>query len=80
MDSERQIKMFYSIDRFEGDFAVLISDEDSSQVITERNNIPQEAEEGSILLLQNGQYIYDADETERRRRAFFLRTKKLNKK
>lgn len=72
--------MFYSTDRFEGEYAVLISDEDGSQIITERENIPPEAEEGSILLLQDGQYILDSEETERRRREFFLRTKKLTQK
>lgn len=72
--------MFYSTDRFEGEYAILISDEDGSQIITERENIPPEAEEGSILLLQEGQYILDSEETERRRREFFLRTKKLTQK
>lgn len=72
--------MFYSTDRFEGEYAILISDEDGSQIITERENIPPEAEEGSILLLQDGQYILDSEETERRRREFFLRTKKLTQK
>ncbi|MGN0631581.1 MAG: DUF3006 domain-containing protein [Ruminococcus sp.] len=80
MECERQIEMFYSTDRFEGEYAVLISDEDGSQIITERENIPPEAEEGSILLLQEGQYILDKEETERRRREFFLRTKKLTQK
>ena len=72
--------MFYSTDRFEGEDVILISDEDGAQLITERENIPPEAEEGSILLLQDGQYILDSEETERRRREFFLRTKKLTQK
>lgn len=79
MENEGQIEMYYSTDRFEGEYAVLISDEDGSQIITERENIPPEAEEGSLLLLQEGKYILDTEETERRRREFFLRTKKLTK-
>lgn len=72
--------MYYSIDRFEENFAVLIADEDGSRSIVERKMIPAEAEEGSLLLMQNGTYIYDADETARRRKEFFLRTRNLTKK
>lgn len=72
--------MYYSIDRFEGTYAVLIADEDGSQSIVERKMIPAEAEEGSLLLMQDGTYIYDADETARRRKEFFRRTRNLTKK
>ncbi|MDD6269408.1 MAG: DUF3006 domain-containing protein [Oscillospiraceae bacterium] len=72
--------MFYSIDRFEGNYAVLISDEDGSQIIADRSCIPCEAGEGSVLVLSGGQYAYDREETEKRRRDFFLRIKNLRKK
>lgn len=72
--------MFYSIDRFEENFALLISDEDGSQVIVDRNCIPCEAGEGSVLIFSGGQYTYAPEETEKRRREFFLRIKNLSKK
>lgn len=72
--------MFYSIDRFEESFAVLISDEDGSSVIVPRKNIPIEADEGSILFFTEGQYTYDPEETSRRRKKLFMLTKKLSEK
>ena len=72
--------MFYSIDRFEGNFAVLISDEDGSSVTISRELIPIEAKEGGLLSLLDGKYIYDPEETSRRRKRLFMLTKKLSEK
>lgn len=72
--------MFYSIDRFEGDIAVLIADADSSQVTVPRSSLSPDADEGGIVIYENGQYIYDAEETAARRRAFFERTRRLSKR
>lgn len=69
--------MFYSIDRIEGEWAVLIADETSGSVEIPANALPAEASEGSILRCENGTYIYDAEETERRRSAFFERTRRM---
>lgn len=72
--------MFYSIDRFEENFAVLISDEDGLSLCVDREIIPEDAKEGAVLKFENGEYIFDSDETSRRRKALFLRTKMLSKK
>ncbi len=72
--------MFYSIDRFEENFAVLISDEDGSGLCVDREIIPEGAKEGAVLKFENGEYIFDPDETARRRKALFMRTKMLSKK
>jgi hypothetical protein len=72
--------MFYSIDRFEENFAVLISDEDGSSITVPREHIPIEAEEGGLLSFTEGQYTYDPEETSRRRKRLFMLTKKLSEK
>lgn len=77
VEYERKLIMFYSIDRFEGDIAVLIADADSSQLLVPRDMISPDAGEGGIVKWENGQYIYDAEETAERRRAFFERTRRL---
>ncbi len=69
--------MYYSIDRFEGEWAVLIDDESGEAVQILRIELPAEAEEGGICRLENGMYFYDAEETARRRLAFFERTRRL---
>ena len=78
MDYGRQINMFYSIDRFESELAVLIADDDCSQTAVPREYIPPDAEEGSILRYENGQYIYDAEETASRRNAVLERLKRMS--
>jgi len=72
--------MFYSIDRFEENFAVLISYKDGSGLCVDRGSIPEDAKEGAVLKFENGEYIFDPDETARRRKALFMRTKMLIKK
>ncbi|MBQ8515016.1 MAG: DUF3006 domain-containing protein [Ruminococcus sp.] len=69
--------MFYSIDRIEGEWAVLIADDTSQSAEIPANMLPAGAGEGSILRWENDTYIYDIEETERRRRAFFERTRRL---
>jgi hypothetical protein len=68
--------MFYSIDRFEGDFAVLIADDGENRPIpVPRNQLPPEVREGSILTQEaGGMYRFHPEETQRRRQALFLRT------
>ena len=80
MDYGRQINMFYSIDRFEGDWAILIADDELSQTAVPREYISPDAEEGGILRYENGQYIYDTEETAARRRAVFERLKRMSGK
>lgn len=80
MEYERKLIMFYSIDRIEGGVAVLISDADSSLITVPADMLSPDAGEGGIVRLENGQYVYDAEETAARRRAFFERTRRLSKR
>lgn len=52
--------MLYSIDRFEGDIAVLIDEEKVAHNIA-RTELPADAKAGDMLRLENGQYIPDDD-------------------
>lgn len=72
--------MFYSIDRLEESLAVLISNEDGSIVYVSREELPCSAKEGNILTFKDGKYIFDPEETARRRKSLFLRTRRLGKK
>ncbi len=59
-------KKFFSVDRFEEDFAVLEDDgQKHSNVL--RSKLPVGVGEGDILFLLDGQYFFDKEETERRR-------------
>ncbi|MGN0593096.1 MAG: DUF3006 domain-containing protein [Ruminococcus sp.] len=72
--------MFYSIDRLEGEWAVLIADETCEQILIPRSTLAPDIEEGCILRFEDGTYHPDIEETQRRRKAFFERTKNLSKK
>lgn len=73
--------MLYSTDRFEGELAVLISDEDESEMVVEKSMLPSDTEEGSVLrLTEDGIFVSEPEETERRRREFFLYIKSLTDK
>ncbi len=69
--------MFYSIDRFEGDFAVLISDVDGSVVNVPRESLSADAEEGCLCRFENGFYVCDHEATAIRRQEMILRMKRL---
>ncbi len=72
--------MIYSIDRFEGDTAVIISEDNGNKQDIERALLPAEAGEGAIIREENGTYTYDAEATAARRKSLFQRTNKLSKK
>ena len=59
--------MFWSIDRFEGAFAVVEDDQRKTRQI-ERTLLPPEAKEGDVLKMSDGRYEIDREETERRRK------------
>ncbi|MCI8497040.1 MAG: DUF3006 domain-containing protein [Clostridiales bacterium] len=58
--------MFWSIDRFEGDYAVC-EDENGHMHSIARKLLPETAEEGDVLRMEGGTYAVDREETERRR-------------
>lgn len=54
------------IDRLEGDFAVCESE--TGVVNIKRSDIPNDAAEGDTLVLSNGRYSIDREDTEKRRK------------
>lgn len=60
----------WSIDRFEGDTAVLVG-EDETVLQVSRAKLPSEAEEGSVVAFSDGRWIFLPEETQDMRRALF---------
>lgn len=60
--------MYYAIDRFEGDFAVL-EDDDGNTMPVRRAALPADVRQGDVLVLRQGQYAAAPEETRRRREA-----------
>lgn len=58
--------MLYSIDRFEGNVAVL-ADEQENTLDVCRDQLPPTAESGDLLRLEGGRYVLDKDATSVRR-------------
>ena len=70
---------FYSIDRFEEDFAILIDDQ-CATICVKRNELPVETKEGSVVSYENGEYSLAPDEEDVRRRRITNLQNKLFKK
>ena len=60
----------WSIDRFEGDTAVLIG-EDEALMHLSRAELPSEAGEGSVVAFSDGEWILLPEETQDVRRTLF---------
>ncbi len=56
--------MYYTIDRFEGDFAVCENRQTGEFVNIRKSEIPECAKEGDILLYENEKYVIDIQTTE----------------
>ena len=52
----------FTVDRFEGDIAVLESRDTGEMININKNELPQDAKEGSILKLNNKKYEIDMEE------------------
>lgn len=63
------------IDRFEGKFAVIETDEGMKDVHI--SLLPENAEEGDVLKLEDGKYSVDREETAVRRAAAASRLRRL---
>ena len=68
--------MLYSLDRFEGNWAVLV-DEDGESRDVPRTQLPQEAAEGDMLRERDGVFISDEDVTAARRAEILRLQEKL---
>lgn len=61
---------YFSIDRFEGDFAVCVGD-DEEVVKVKRSKIPKYAREGDVLRLVDNTYEIDKEETKNRKKEIY---------
>ncbi len=69
----------YSIDRFEGEFAVLQDDERNSMDVL-RSLLPDNARQGDVVIFEDEKWRIDAEETSTRRdRVKKLQQRLLNK-
>lgn len=55
----------FSIDRFEGDFAICEDRKTKKMINIEKSLLPIEATEGDIIKFENGKYILDVIQTKK---------------
>lgn len=55
----------FSIDRFEGDFAICEDRKTQKMVNIKKSLLPIDATEGDIIKFENGKYILDIDQTKK---------------
>ena len=60
---DQSFNPMYTLDRFEGSFAVLENRNSKKMIDIPISAIPSNAKEGDILKLSNGSYIIDHEET-----------------
>ncbi len=70
---------YLTIDRFEGDMAVL-EDSDGNASVVPRADLPAKAAEQDVLRLEGGRYRKDPEETARRREQNLERLRKLRER
>ena len=68
--------MFYTIDRFEGDYAVL-EDDDENCVNVKKALLPEMAKESDVLDFDGEAYTVNAEETEKRRQSVIEMLRKM---
>lgn len=68
--------MFYTIDRFEGDYAVL-EDDDENRVSVKKTLLPEAAKESDVLDFDGETYTVNAEETEKRRQSVIEMLRKM---
>lgn len=52
----------YTVDRFEGDIAVIENRDTGEMININKNDLPNDIHEGSILKINNGKYEIDLEE------------------
>ena len=60
---DKNSSSLYTLDRFEGDFAILENRNTKKMTDIPISNIPSNAKEGDILKLSSGSYVIDYKET-----------------
>lgn len=61
MDNLSHITKKGTIDRFEGEYAVVLIDDDGKSILIARSKLPREAVEGSHLYFLNGDISIDIE-------------------
>lgn len=64
-DNNSTSKIYFSIDRFEDNFAVCENRQTGELINIPISELPENAKEGSILTLENGKYILDIESTKK---------------
>ena len=64
-DNNSMSKIYFSIDRFEDNFAVCENRQTGELINIPISELPENAKEGSILALKNGKYILDIESTKK---------------
>lgn len=64
-DNNSMSKIYFSIDRFEDNFAVCENRQTGELINIPISELPENAKEGSILALENGKYILDIESTKK---------------
>lgn len=59
----QKTETIFSIDRFEGDFAVCENKQTGEMLSIHRTELPQNISEGDIIKFENGKYILDIEAT-----------------
>lgn len=68
----------YSVDRFEGDFAILESETELIQVL--KNSLPEEVQEGDLLAYIESDWKLLSEETESRKQKLIERRQRMLRK
>lgn len=58
---EKLMEEIYTIDRFEGEFAVCENRESGKMINIKKEDLPQNIKEGSIIKYKNGEYSIDEE-------------------
>lgn len=61
---------YFSVDRIEGDRAVLVSDSEK-KIIVSLNEFPFPLSEGTVVSFKDGAYVHEEDEEQRRKNRIF---------
>lgn len=69
--------MKYVIDRFEGNYAILENQDTYEIIDVKRNELPDDAKEGSVLSFENNIYTLDIYATNQRKEDILKRFSKL---
>jgi hypothetical protein len=69
--------MKYVIDRFEGNYAILENQDTYEIIDVKRNELPNDAKEGSVLSFENDIYTLDIYATNQRKEDILKRFSKL---